>query len=947
LVDVLNEDNFTISSPSLKNFLQKHRKELDADQHRVVFELAMMQAKKNAMKNVAKTVGQRKKTEEKTEKDKSTKDYFSTKKTTRVLTEEEKENIGKKYNVTIENNIKGLMPEVTSNEKSKKGYAQREAALAEIKSLLSQEDKQVDNERTEIINDNIQILQEEEYEIETLEEDQDSRRGELTEEERNEVEEFNNQVKEFFPELEEQNLLEADPVSGQYESPTPEWIKEKYDEVTSRLEDIAEYDNFGNLVNPSEEIIDLEIQKNTLEKYLRSFNEFESIPWGERLPSEKWETIASELMAGETIEGTLQVNSSARNNRSFFVKLSDGRILKAYAPQGKETTVKKKSANNEQVKLEYQTWNKWNEDAQKKDRQGRPYSDRVIVKQGNQIIGSLEITNFAQENRRVEEYQEIRNRLKKATAEMSSNLSDMIADALRSRSLAVEDPNLKKEFRKNLFEAIDAIGDMVWIKIEDFINMLKQQIRESSGILDEHKKVLLSMVDRNRDTILNYVISKRAELQNIKMKNKARFSEEDLVIDENENVVLTGHQKILGHLKTYGKLWKSIADATETSKEKVEKTFFHFIKNADISIAGNESGYHQFLLESKSMDPLLNQILDTLQELDFNKAISMFDFYKSLYIAKHYGYVLTKSGLKRKLLNAPFKLEDFRQSYQNTITKLSYSRETSDGKTITYEGYEAAIEMINDHAEKTFRRQQGIMNLPEQERIALKRKQHEEDVELLSAITGIPENLWNEYFTEQTRETYAYPNKEGKDLTNFRTFENILTKDVYNRKGWPKIQSQIAFSLLMLTKKSYTRKEFKDALDAFFLEGSEKNNTFSNLYKLATASTSQEDLALFGFDIKYDRFSSFVQSSDFSVAAENILNDERNNPIIEYYKKKGVPMEIIMLSGMQDVSNNGNPREASKMSIPDIWVANLSFFLNEEGGYNQLIGQEISHLFLM
>jgi hypothetical protein len=125
----------------------------------------------------------------------------------------------------------------------------------------------------------------------------------------------------------------------------------------------------------------------------------------------------------------------------------------------------------------------------------------------------------------------------------------------------------------------------------------------------------------------------------------------------------------------------------------------------------------------------------------------------------------------------------------------------------------------------------------------------------------------------------------------------------------------------------------------YFLKGEGKS--LSNLFKLSTSIKGANDVGLSGQDIKSDQFSSFIQYSDISNTAENILTSVVNNPLVNFYKAKGKPIDLVMLNGIHNLSRNRSKKGTSSinMSMEDLWVSLISLYQQGSNTYMHSLGQ--------
>ena len=490
---------------------------------------------------------------------------------------------------------------------------------------------------------------------------------------------------------------------------------------------------------------------------------------------------------------------------------------------------------------------------------------------------------------------------------------------------------------------LDSILDQT-DKIEpgEEIRIIKKGIELASYPSEEDKGQLTVLVNNNEDNIIRMITERRAANKGWIQRYKAP-SINDLVIEEpTEGVNPTGAQKVAAMLKSFSPLWSQIATALNVSRDEVERKFYVIAKQPEvIGNLQNESIYQEFVASLYGKDNITDSIADALKDASLNNAVSLFDFYSNISLTRQYKLVVRGNEISRVLLNPSQRYEEFLNSFWSAVTRYQY-------KGLT--GFEAIQRKLKDHtAYKTQtrfneRNWTSYLEKPEEEKERLRREQHQEDLVMLSEVTGIPIKLWEQYFKQQTRETFARPNKDSDNDVDYTTYDNLLSHTTW-RKGttntYPRIESNLAFQLRHQLKNLEDIEAFKAGFIKFFTVGTEDGKTLSNLYKLSTAIESKDEIGLRGFDVKGDSFSSFVQNSHLQSAAHSIRNSWAENHITKYYREQGEDAEIVYMNGIQlsESESDYEGFDAINISSRDLWTMQLQLFLEEGDTYLHWLGQ--------
>ena len=790
----------------------------------------------------------------------------------------------------------------------------------------------------------------------------------LTYAERRAVNEKNREIEEKHPELVKYGLLDRDEQTGQYVEPTPEYLIEKYKRVKQLIAEyendpksFPEYDLFGERINMSEAMNELYESEAILATKLRilGLNQdvpWKDFPWEDLFPSEKFAQLAIELALNPNLSGSI----SYLTPDAFEVTLSDGRKIKGYylfkhykgREKLKEKLFKAVQDPKTRIVFEYQKKDQWNANDEFKDNNGNPYNDRIVVSlTDGTFIGSIEQNDAYAKSRLIE----ARKNLLKEAQNLVADLADYymrISGGQMGIMPSELNPEIRNQLRQALFEFIEALVEQAKVNIADLIEYIKYAIQTSKSLNPEFRDILAAMVDENQQMIIDHVQKRYLEKVGMAKKRADKTSKlkpEDLVIPSMEGSHMTAEQKIQSHLRSYSALWKTIADELGIARERVESEFIKLTQTKAWESVTDELSLPAYFESQRSDNDIRNKILDSLQGLKFDTLISIFNFYSNVRILKNLALRIDGKSFELRDLASGLSYDEFVYLTLASINK--YEIESGETK---YKGHAAVKIRLQRHRAEARKRQERVEILLKsdpkgslQERIAIKQKQHAEDLALLEEITSIPVQVWSEYFVPKTNETEGQVNpnaKQSDKKKKFRTFDALQKADTYNittKRVYPKIQSDLAFNLLNILsveQREDNTKSFEELLNDFFTAGNEELNVFSNLYKLSTVLSSPSEYALSGTDVKGDRFSMLSQYNMVLKLAEEILTDPRSNRIIDFYKAKGMPMDISIINGMF-----GNRKlkglTAADMSLNDIMLASIALFTQQEESYLGSLGQ--------
>ncbi len=498
----------------------------------------------------------------------------------------------------------------------------------------------------------------------------------------------------------------------------------------------------------------------------------------------------------------------------------------------------------------------------------------------------------------------------------------------------------KNEIKKGLFDAINAITDIQDITISEVIPMLEDAIEGTDAMSDEEKQTWKAMIKENQKRIIAHVLDKHFKKKGFSKKD-SKLTIDDLVFPELEGVAFSSGQKVQTILNGYSRIWKDISDVTGITKNTIEKTFYRIAKTGQFNgEVHNEAQFHEYLSKLKGRDIATDEIIKVLERSSFKSSLSLFQFYNSVRLVRQFGFIATDTTGAIRLLNPPDTYEEYVDTFWNKIRKYSY---------LGYEGFQAIEKRLRDHiTERNRLFMSSKSSYPEfesltaEERTQKRKQQHDNDIALLSEITGIQQAVWRDYFGQETREVYANPSRGSDILTNYVTYDNLLENDTY-RGRYTRIQSTLMYSLLYKSFRNENNEprtfdEFKEYFIQFFTQGDETKGALSNLYKLSTASKETDDIALNGTNIKGDNFSSFVQDSMLFTIAENIRKHHISNDLTKYYFRKEKDAEIIIIDGIANTKYD-KKASADELSYEDLWMMQLHEFVQPGDSYRAWMGQ--------
>jgi hypothetical protein len=518
--------------------------------------------------------------------------------------------------------------------------------------------------------------------------------------------------------------------------------------------------------------------------------------------------------------------------------------------------------------------------------------------------------------------------------------------SLLSEDVEKPEDKITEENKNEVFNnIIDSINSHNWSQIaaEEAIDVIHETI-DNAQLSPRDKGILKALVNDNQETIQDNINKRKLQAAGL-----TQFVEdlkiEDLVTPEIQSFVPSGAQKVDALLQGYAPIWRNIAAKLNTTRDLVEKKMYQIAKVPNVnSNLQNEGLFNSYLKTLEGDNQVTNEIVDVLRNSSFSSAVSLFNFYSNLQLTKQYGMIFNKGKLSIRLLNPSQRYEEFVRSFNNRMDNYVDSLTGKRG----YEAVKTKIQRHNQERDERFQSKNQNWTwynaqTPEDQEI-LRRAQHKSDVSLLSEFTGIPTNIWNQYFSSQTNETQAATSPSGP-LVEFGDYDNLLKKDTYRGK-YHRIQSNLALNMSLLIwnkqeSRTATTAEFEDKFISFITEGNEDRAVLSNLYKLSTAIVEKDDIGLRGVDVKNDNFNSFVQSSNVSDIADNILESNVDNHIVDYYKNEGRVIDVIHLGGVRRIDGKSKTEgaQALDMSNQDMWISQLNYFIQPGETYMHWIGQ--------
>lgn len=697
------------------------------------------------------------------------------------------------------------------------------------------------------------------------------------------------------------------------------------------------------LVNPAAKKKDKEKIADALkngEKVGLKLTQYDNTPdgWNPDLSIERGGTPIYDKLdvtIGKTVVGTVQLNDpkTVASKQVSKDAVIDDITKKAEAVTGKnKVEIAKQRVSAAEAKLkDLQKRRK-----EKKGNLGFAFDPRSEAEEDVELFRAMVDYVIAIGAKTIEQIKEAIEKLSgislsNADAEYLLNAANAVAASGVGQDNITEEN--KEEVIKNFIASINET-DWSAISAEDIISTIKAGVEKSNDLTTKDKEYIISFVDQNNEKIINNITKRQLKAAGLAKKAPV-LSLNELTLPEFGGITMSGTQKVDSFRNGYAPIWRTIADALNTSRDNVEKKFLYIARSKEFqSTVSNDAQYRNFINNLKGKDIITDKIAEMLERSSLSSAVSLFNQYGSLTLSEQYALLIGDNNKSSfKLLNPPQRIEDFMSSFWSTVAKYPGGYDAIRKRLFNHK--EERDNRFNTHGNKSYTWYES--QTPEK-REELRREQHESDIALLSELTGIAPAIWNDYFSFRTKETYAETSKTSKAETNFRTYDQLLKHDTF-RSGWHRIQSDIALHLTNLTKKSEA--EFEDAFNIFFTRGNEETGVLSNLYKLSTATQIRDELSLRFTTVDGKGSNSMIQNNMIFDIASRITHLPIGNDLTAFYYDLKKEAEIIFLNGVKSTkeadSKEGTP--TLNMSSEDLWLAQILNFLQGTESYNAWMGQ--------
>ena len=722
--------------------------------------------------------------------------------------------------------------------------------------------------------------------------------------EQKEIDAHNKKIAEAHPDLAEAGLLIQLP-GGQLEVPTYEQLLEHVENISADLSQLTERDEFGQMVISHPEAALMLKQLGVLNKEINRRADTEGVPFKYQLPTEKHDKLYTELEEGQKVKGKVYQKEGNR----FRLQLTDGRSVIIFGATAKEASEKLKEIVSKKRVVSLKPVAKDRKKPRINQRTKEVYGNKIAVMYAGKEVAIVEDSNH-----------EVLSELQ----QKSQELNDVMASEWK---------NFRRYTKGNMYSGIpvptdprayQALDRMVrsFLKkgvtdVRIVIQKIKNFIRRKDDLTIDQKQYWLTFIDANIDKI-------KKTFEEYYEEEGLQFDPEafDITFENPEAAFLSGAQKLMANLRTFRPVWKEVARVAETSQSAVERRFYEIAKMEEFDSVTDENSFQAFLGSLEVDDILTSNLVLLLSQRSFPEVISMFNFYRNVQLTRQYGMIIEKDEkIKVELLNPANKFQEFLDSYHETVQNYKFFDERT-GKS--YTGYDAVKRRLSFHRSNGIALQNTIEDMTLEERTAARKDMFEEDLKVLSDITGIDVETWRQYFKPQTRETIASTKQGSTSKTEFATYQEMLEVDTFIGI-YPKVHSTILGVLMIKSAKTKNLDLFKEMLDKYFSTGETVGGRqiTANLYKLSTAIEDRESIGMSGTDIKGDRINSFKQTSHVLAEAE----------------RQG--REVIELNGIHNKDRNPDKKgtPSSKMSIHDIWFSLVHMYLNGANTYFQHMGQ--------
>lgn len=736
-------------------------------------------------------------------------------------------------------------------------------------------------------------------------------------------------------------------ISGEYKVQHKEFIDSIKQELDNaiKLKNNAEIERLTTKLGmakrePHPDLTDVITKKVTIDKYINQLSDEVGVDFAHLGPAEKHEALLGRLRKGEKLIGKVDEGFS---NVGMIITLTDG--SQVYGFIGKEPSKKETKDDYKRrviglqrsirmklpIELKLNKKEDWNPDDEFYESYHDqltdevihiPYGDKIDIYSEGKYIGAVQVHDYNIEAN-------LQRKIDRAIEITHNKSKDALHNLVR--------PDGKETALKIINDLIDKIVETLNISPNKAIPYIVDQIKYDKSLNDKQKNMIVSFIMENSDTIKESVkerIKEKKKEKKISVPGIQRkpFEVSDITETTSDNIAYTQSQKVIQKLKTFFPLWKEIAEQNNISKEKPEREFLRMAHLWNTNMITNYETFRTWLVMNSNGTDINRIVSKAIEELPMGIIVSMLNFYSNATLVPQIGIIINDVKLSKKqgggksisinteLLNPPEVYKELLDKFFDNIN--SDNKKASDIKAALL----ASMKSVNDRFSS-----ENIMS--SEERIKARKEQFEEDLAMLSFVTGIDKNIWRNYFSSKTNETFQLSRKEMGSWKDFETYENLLLNDSYRPyqgefKLWR--QSNLVFNLLFnkrFTPKNKDTQTWKKEFIDFFTKGiegtEEKSDVYPNLYKLATSISEQEQIGMSGYDMKGDRFSSIQMSSNLFAVAEQeginitILNGIQNRMTGKY--KKGIT--------------------SLDMNMEDIWLSQIYLFSKGKDTYLHNIGQ--------
>lgn len=541
--------------------------------------------------------------------------------------------------------------------------------------------------------------------------------------------------------------------------------------------------------------------------------------------------------------------------------------------------------------------------------------------------------------------EEVNQKYEEGKKKIVNGLSGLSKLAVNKKSFVAED----LEFKKLVKETLSGLADVIDVSIQRFIELIRESIRLHKDLTKEQKERFEKILDSNIETIENYALQIRA-FQN---------TEYDFDLELPDGIAFSS-EKNNNFRKTFSEFFKDVNNSLNVGRDEIEYEILDIAKSEDLQKVINEHTYKIFIQDLSKIEGLKGKIAKYFKGIQYPEAVSLFNYYRNAKLYKQIAMTIQGSKLEEISLNSFQEMEKLLNDFNNKIKTLGdtdikelnndhIKRRNKRFKKRIYKDREGSLD---ESGEGRF----AYYQLSDNGRYNVKKQQHKNDLKFLENLTGISSDIWKDYFNSKTKETIAYNKKydkeiEGKEI-DYENYDDLLKNDVYKkaRSGYyewiqSKLVSTINYELEQLNKNvRIIDNSYRNKVISYFTEPKIENNrkvVFSNLAKLESSKKSKNEVALSGLDVKRNRFSSFVLSTNIGLIADEILsNNNDSNPIVKYYKERNIPMELNILNGIINFDKKDTERiPALNITKNDMILSFIYLYSASPDSYKQTIGQ--------